>query len=123
MRCGGAGGDDAAATLAVSHLSLGRDGPWAVNLWARQANNSGDAFQYLLSTRTPAGMMNDSVFQPNQARRRRHAPALHRLSAGCRGKQSGVPHVLDRHASGQCCGPTCPGSLHRYQEMLHETPA
>lgn len=68
VRCGGLDGSDDGATLALSHLSFGRDGPWAINLWVRQADDAGDAFQYLLSTTRAGGMANDSVFQPNQAR-------------------------------------------------------
>ncbi|KAK9839475.1 hypothetical protein WJX81_004373 [Elliptochloris bilobata] len=66
VRCGGLDGSDDSATLSLSHLQFGRDGPWAINLWVRQADNVGDAFQYLLSTAHPGGMANDSVFEPNQ---------------------------------------------------------
>ena len=68
VRCGGADGADDGATLSISRLHFGRAGPWAVNMWVRQADNAGSAFQYLLSTAHTGGMSNDSVFEPNQAR-------------------------------------------------------
>lgn len=68
VRCGGPDGADDGATLSISRLRFGRAGPWAINMWVRQADNAGSAFQYLLSTAHSGGMSNDSVFEPNQVR-------------------------------------------------------
>ena len=68
VRCGGLDGSDDGATLSISRVHFGRTGPWAINMWVRQADNAGSAFQYLLSTAHTGGMSNDSVFEPNQAR-------------------------------------------------------
>ena len=77
VRCGGLDGSDDGATLSISRLQFGRAGPWAINMWVRQADNAGNAFQYLLSTAHPGGVSNDSVFEPNQAR---GGPCCYRLA-------------------------------------------
>ena len=61
-------GVHAGSSLAVEGLTWGQTGPFAFNMWVKQANNSGSMFQYLLSTRarTLGNITDDSIFYPNQ---------------------------------------------------------
>ena len=67
-RCRSGCGVITGSSLAVEGLAWGQTGPFAVNMWIKQMNNSGSMFQYLLSTRSRAlgNITDDNIFYPNQ---------------------------------------------------------
>ena len=54
--------------MAVSNLTWGSNGSFAINVWFAQTENEGKLFQYLISARNPSlPAINDtSIFLPNQ---------------------------------------------------------
>lgn len=58
----------AGSSLAIEGVQWGRQGPFAMNIWVKQLSNSGNLFQYVISTRnrTLNNVTDDSIFYPNQ---------------------------------------------------------
>ncbi len=54
--------------MAIEGVKWGSQGPFAFNVWVKQATNKGSMFQYVISTRSRdlGNVTDDNIFYPNQ---------------------------------------------------------
>lgn len=54
--------------MAIEGVKWGSTGPFAFNVWVKQASNKGSMFQYVISTRARdlGNVTDDNIFYPNQ---------------------------------------------------------
>ncbi|KAK9917704.1 hypothetical protein WJX75_007350 [Coccomyxa subellipsoidea] len=56
------------SSMAIEGVKWGSTGPFAFNVWVKQASNKGSMFQYVISTRARdlGNVTDDNIFYPNQ---------------------------------------------------------
>ncbi|BDA48704.1 hypothetical protein COCOBI_12-3860 [Coccomyxa sp. Obi] len=56
------------SSMAIEGVKWGTQGPFAFNVWVKQASNKGSMFQYVISTRSRnlGNITDDNIFYPNQ---------------------------------------------------------